>query len=386
LSEAERELLERELEAHVWAVAPPSMADAERLWRRGRRRRTIRVASSGLLLAALFAAAVVVPLRLTGQQPLTGQPSVVRDAGDGYELVIPKGWRLEGEEPLVLVSRSARIEVRRVLVNLPDPSTPTVYSPLGGVDFRQVEQPFQRQRRSDGRSYLVEPGGAHVLAWPAYCPRGTRCSVVAPYRGLLFLPSGRGYQPTLRRLVEQLRPIGNALPNPKPTQEPARLPAGPRHQLGITGRGADTWKLTGYDLVEPLPDPAAPGGRRAAQVWIQFDHDTTKVGGTWQLSADQRLQASAICPPHRPGRSSRTAFVLGVAIKRVAAVRIELAGQPPHTVPVLGRDTPLAYAAFVSPALDSHAKVRRLVPLNDAGRAIGPTVTPDRASGSACRG
>jgi hypothetical protein len=418
--------LEQQLRELLRQPEPPSWPDETNAYdhflrRRARRARAV-VTGAGLGLAALLAAVALVPRVLATGQPPVGQPGLVRNATDGYELAIPNGWRLERREgSLLLVSRTARIEVRRIFFNLADPSWTnhfSPFSPLGGIEFRRVEQPFQRRTRADGRAYLVEPagcsstcptptragtpsarsvasssGGGYDLAWPAYCPRGTPCSVAAPFRGLLLQPSGRGYEQALRQLVESLRAIGNALPSVGPHDESPRLPAGPRYLLGSGHRAGAAWRISGYDLVEPT-------GSRRPTVWIDFNLAGTIDQGGWWLPPGASLWVAgplgvAGAPLGAAGPSPCVSFnsasgrkqaVWGVVRKQVAKVRIELAGQPPVTVDVVGRQTPLAYAAFVGPALELRARVQRVVPLDANGHPAGPPAQATSPDSVVCPG
>jgi hypothetical protein len=238
------------------------------LRRRARHDRAVAVATS-IVLVVVLAAAVLVPRVVASRQQAADQPrplpsSLVTKPDQGFELRIPDGWRvreLDGPLGLLLVparpstaALPAMIMVRTDVLDPlsypgPRPPLPPDYPALR--PHRVVGAPYVEGRRADGRWFVRSdhanqlPGAwqqRYLLAWPYRCANGARarCPWEARYRGLLVEaaspPSERAAtQAALRRVVENVRPIGNAVDGPEPpaTRRPCRIPSQGGHSTDL---------------------------------------------------------------------------------------------------------------------------------------------------------
>jgi hypothetical protein len=120
----------------------------------------------------------------------------------------------------------------------PQPTTPR--GPLSEAGRRTDGRAFKRHETSP---LFGGPGQTYYLAWPYHCASGVRCPPALRYRALEVTGGvqpgdGRGLQAVrgaLRRIVDTIRPVTNALPtgasSSRPTcqlapyEEPVRSPA-----------------------------------------------------------------------------------------------------------------------------------------------------------------
>jgi hypothetical protein len=120
------------------------------LRRRARRGRAV-AAAAGLTLAAVLGAAVLMP-RLLPEEPETAAPAatVVRVESEGFELLVPGGWKVERE---LMGTR---------------PQAPRAPTDHPGQDQGPDGQGWQRQHRLGGQDRAagaeVHPAGRHLHA------------------------------------------------------------------------------------------------------------------------------------------------------------------------------------------------------------------------------
>jgi hypothetical protein len=249
------------------------------LRRRARYARRVAAAAS-LTVAAAVALGVSVPRVLADRHDVGSPPKgqLVSRPELGYELVVPSGWRaahdsvrglaLElaagtpGAAPSGLVaapttasrttSRTTVLAARGALSRIS--VEPTVLDPaahpdnpngdpgdrllgsLGsGIGWTPIDGPYRSGRRPDGRGFVLQgsprdPGGQrYYLAWPYHCAEGVRCPLALRYRVLVLTgwaangELARANEATLRRVVDTVRPIGNALPGGAASRPDCRL-------------------------------------------------------------------------------------------------------------------------------------------------------------------
>jgi hypothetical protein len=106
----------------------------------------------------------------------------------------------------------------------------------GGPQPERLEGSRESGRRADGRAFLhvasspmISGGESYYLAWPYYCAAGVRCPASLRYRALrvtggVWDRDGSGVQAlrdAMRRIVDTLRPVTNALPGGATADRPA---------------------------------------------------------------------------------------------------------------------------------------------------------------------
>jgi hypothetical protein len=106
----------------------------------------------------------------------------------------------------------------------------------GGPQPERLEGRREQGRRADGRAFLhiasspmLSGGETYYLAWPYYCAAGVRCPAALRYRALrvtggAWSRDGSGLQAlrdAMRRVVDTLRPVTNALPGGATAGRPA---------------------------------------------------------------------------------------------------------------------------------------------------------------------
>jgi hypothetical protein len=257
------------------------------LRRRARHDRAVAVAASIVLVVVLGAAALL-PRVLASRQPVIDRPqplprSLVTKPDQGFELRIPDGWmvgELDGPLGLLLVpARPSTAELPATIMVHTDVLDPLVYPgrrpplPPDHPALRPhavVGAPYARGRRSDGRLFVRSDHanqltGAwqqrYLLVWSYKCAATARCPWEARYRGLLVeaaspLDERAATQAALRRVVQTVRPIGNAVDGPEPpaARRPCRIPS----QGGLSA-----------DLELQTPD-SKPGDAREVGLEVEF--------------------------------------------------------------------------------------------------------------------
>jgi hypothetical protein len=212
----------------------------------------------------------------------------------------------------------------------------------------------------------------YMLAWPYHCPGQLPCPPAARWRVLQLDAEGEGsswpeVQRVVRRLVETVRPITNALPGgPFQPEEPG-LFAGLLQTLATGGQGDYVWE--------------ASGGRQSAPqqgYWVEIHFPKFKGMGSSLGDVPGDLTATMLCVPRRAG------VIYGAGPQTVVTVRVELAGRPAVTVPTAGRDKNLPFTVWVLAPLPLDIQVRTVVGLDAAGRQVGRPAKPDGVPGAVC--
>jgi hypothetical protein len=165
----------------------------------------------------------------------------------------------------------------------------------------------------------------------------------------------------MKRIVGALRPITNSRrPPPPPT-----VPRNTKVLLGTGGSGRTAWEAR----IEPQ------GGNSGFSMrfpWLQ-EHGKKGQGMHWESLSPRDIQQQGTwtledCFFWSPGSG---VLLSGLARKEVAAVRFELEGQAPATVPTFGRDKGLPWVAYVSPMVRKNSLIHRVVALDGVGMEIG---------------
>jgi hypothetical protein len=284
--------------------------------------------------------------------PVSGA-GVVRFPRQGFELTLPKGWKVDQEttlgyyqfgQPWLVISpgglpvsatRDERITIHTA-VTLPSeyPGSPATGKDvdLPGQSFSTLSGRRSSGRRPDGRAYTVgDQGGVvmYMIAWPYRCAPGTACPKSARWRVLQLDVEGTGRQEGLkvravaRRLVESIRPITNALPPAGAAsvpEEPGLFPDAPV-VVGRGGQGDYAWEVR-----------ARKGSGQ--DYWIETVHQDGELwyGGLYQKPSRTEQQASLFCAPSPPERAT-AALISGYGSSAVAKVVVELEGRPAVEVP-----------------------------------------------------
>jgi hypothetical protein len=380
--------------------APVSPGAYDRFLRRRARHGRVVAATAGLALVAVLGTAVLVAHPQTQErEPVAPAGGVVRVPTQGFELAVPAGWKLQRQLThsgsqvvgVVLVPRSGQPHGAAVTVTAHDDQE----LPPQQVSRYTLELQLGASQRADGQLYKLLPGrggrlasgkgpvGPYVIAWPAWPPacrqrpapagQPPACAQAA-WRVLLVTGAAApgdaaGVQQVLgimRRIVDTVRPIGNALPPPgAPTTKVL---------LGKGGSGRGAWEAW------IGPTPLGIGGGGPLGFMVRFPRATPRPPRpTWQWHSLEPRYVEAIqrdgvyvthsrCLPWLPGGDL---VLSGLAREDAASVRIELVGRSPVEVSTFGRDKPVPWVAFVSPPLPPGAKLDRVVALDAAGKTIG---------------
>lgn len=367
------------------ARAEPSEAEAYDRFVRHRRRYAWRAAASAGLAVALVLTLVVggvwalrglggggavrpvtpvpttavgppaPPVETTLPAPTTVPVSgagVVRFRRQGFELTLPKGWKVDQRttrsyyqfgQPWLVISpgglpvsatRDERITIHTA-VTLPReyPGRPATGKDdnLPGQSFSTLPGRRSSGRRADGRAYTVgDQGGlvGYMIAWPYRCAAGAACPEAARWRVLQLDVEGTGRQEGLkvravaRQVVESIRPITNALPPAAAGSVPeeAGLFVDAPVVVGRGGQGDYAWEVR-----------ARKGSGQ--DFWIETAHQDGELyyGGLYQTPSRTEQQASLFCAPSR--ERATAALVSGYGSSAVARVVVELEGRPAVEVP-----------------------------------------------------
>jgi hypothetical protein len=250
------------------------------LRRRARYARRVAGAAS-LALVAAFALGVAVPRVLAERQDVANLPKeqVVSRPELGYEMVVPPGWRvarggvggLELEpapgtpgaappgvvpapttlprhgpattvwvprSPLSSISVETTVLSARAYPDFPDANRGTWEGGdprMGGYAWTPMDGHYQSGRRPDGRGFNLQgnprdpSGQRYYVAWPYFCADGVRCPAALRYRALVVTgwAATAALAPataaTLRRVVDTIRPVGNARPGGATSRPDCRL-------------------------------------------------------------------------------------------------------------------------------------------------------------------
>jgi hypothetical protein len=367
----------RELLGRVDEAPWPGEAGAyDRFLRRRARRGRAVAAGAALALVGILAGAVLVP-RLVSTGPPTATPTAekVRVESGGFELTVPRGWRVARE--LTGTRRDDRTGVPRStvigVVLRPRAASPARAEIMVTTDDnpkldRSIFEPGSR--RPDGLDYRLHPGigrdgvGRYALLWPDFCTPRIGCMEGA-YPRVLWVSgsaaSGREQVlETMREIVTNVRRITDALPPPPPPDVPDTT----KVQLGSGGSGRTAWEA----WIEPLDGNA---GFSVRFLWL-LEHGKKGQGMHWESLEPGMLQQRTTytltdCLFWVPGNGL---VLSGLANKNVATVRFELKNRDPVTVRTFGRDKQLPWVAYVSPVLRAGTGVTRVVALDAAGNQM----------------
>jgi hypothetical protein len=381
------------------ASAEPEEAGAYDRFLRHRRRWAWRAAgSAGLAVALALALAVggawLLGGRVTGPVDST---RMIRYPAQGFALTPPAGWQVDRE----LTRRYQQMQQRWLVL------TPVRRDPQARMQITvhtavadPLEYPGRRGtskdsrllpgsqgmspligrrssgRRADGRPFAVGRQNGlvtYMLAWPYHCPEQASCPPAARWRVLQLEAEGEGagwpqVQRVVRRLVETVGPITNALPGgPFQPEEPG-LFAEPFRLIASGGQGDFVWEASAA---------RRSGTQQGYWAEIHFPKFNNMGSTLGQIPGD--LQATVMCVPRRAG------VVFGNAPQTVATVRIELAGRPAVTVPTSGRDKNLPFTVWVLAPLPLDVQVHAVIGLDAAGRKVGRPAKPSGVAGAVCR-
>jgi len=360
--------------------------------RRKARRGRVMAAGLTLTLAAVLAAAVLVP-RLVPDDvqpvvPVAPPGPGMRIVDQGFQVAAPAGWRISRKmtRPLGPMPYDGQLVMGVVL-------TPSSGDPPGATITvtSEAREPAWAgaSRRPDGRRYLWRPSsdrgrtGQYVLQWPNYCQdnRGmniTSCSRTSQARVLLV--TGYGPDDTQRRgqlqqamgqLTLSVQPITNALqPPPTPTVSPQT-----KVLLGTGGRGTSSWEA----WIEPFDRTSAAGFA------VRFPHATPEPGRRWEQLEPSILNGHGTYTYLEclSWRRRPAVVVVGLARADAAVVQIELSKRPLVEVSVFGRGKSVPMGAFASPPLPGDVLVNRATAFDASGRMIG---SENLRAVSPCRG
>lgn len=404
-------------------LAPPSGWPDERgaydRFLRHRQRRLLgAAATAGLCLVLAGTLVVLAPRLLLDQRgtaglpgrPAPAQPRSISQTSQGYELTVPPGWRLD--EQLMqqyrqasqdwLVLRSGPATARStgtitVSTAVLDPQQyPGIRRPKQNAAFvLPAGQPsawlsgrVTTGRRRDGRAFATgDQGGlvTYMVAWPYHCQTGAPCPGAAPYRVLMIEASAdRTSLPTVkataRRLVDDVRPVTNALPGGPPVPERPGLFADPLTKVAAGGSGDYAWELYAARRAGSGPHEV---------VWVEIRFPEGGIdGGSYDPGqiAGATMTAAVDCLPQR-AKHKTVGVVDGLVPRGVATVRVVLEGRPPAEVPVLGREQRFGFTFFVFAPLPLGTRVLDVLGLDAAGRQVA-SVGADLSGvpGAVCRG
>jgi hypothetical protein len=285
--------------------------------------------------------------------PVSGA-GVVRFPRQGFELTLPKGWKVDQQttrgyyqfgQPWLVISpggrpvsatRDERITIRTAVTPPREyPGRPAIGkgegSHLPGQSYASLSGRRSSGRRADGRAYTVGDQGAmvsYMIAWPYRCAAGTACPESARWRVLHLDVEGAGGQEGLRvrelarRLVESIRPITNALPPAGAASVPEEpgLFADAPVVVGRGGQGDYAWEVR-----------ARKGSGQ--DYWIETARRDGELyyGGLYQEPSRTEQQASLFCAPSR--ERATAALISGYGSSAVAKVVVELEGRQAVEVP-----------------------------------------------------
>ena len=383
------------------ASAEPEEAGAYDRFLRHRRRRAWQAAgSAGLAVALVLALAVggawLVGGRhrdtVTGPVPTTG---MIRYPAQGFALTPPAGWQVDQEltqryhqmqqQWLVLApvrrdpQASMQITVHTAVADPLDyPGRPGTPKDRLQLPPTQATFPLEGRRssgrRADGRAFAVGKQDGlvtYMLAWPYHCPGQTPCPPAARWRVLQLEAGGEGagwpeVQQVVRRLVETVQPIANALPGGPFQPEVPGLFGEPLKTIATGGQGDYAWQVSGARFSPPQEG-----------YWLEIAFPEFNGMGSSFIAGD--LDPTLLCGPRKGG------MVYGSGPPEVTSVRVELAGRPAVTVPTSGRDKNLPFTVWVLAPLPLHVQVRAVIGLDAAGRQVGRSANLSGVPGAVCR-
>jgi hypothetical protein len=386
------------------------------LRRRARRGRALAARGALALVVALVLAAGL-PRLLPGRPvvpatpPVTGRP--LQLPAGGFEVAVPAGWTdLLGSRRIFTPGSETGSGVGlRPMRRAPDTMVmlytavlhPAQYpgaEPGGGDPAPSVSAdrsthrlddatPLGRGRRPDGRPYVWQTQMAanevakYAIAWPYHCAQDEACPPGARWRALIVHGiSGEGSTTqgrvlaVVRRIVDAVRPVTNALPGGAPGSiDLAVPPVKGRWLLGTGGHGQGSWRLYVRQGAEDVFELEFPSRTTRPGVGVHAEdiEPTYLVGGELGVLRDC---LSWLSP--------QVGLVSGPLPESAASVRIELAGRPALTARAFGHDRPARWAAYVSEPLPRGARVTRVVALDTNGRVVAESERDEHISHPVC--
>jgi hypothetical protein len=312
---------------------------------------------------------------------------VVRRERQGFELSLPEGWKVDQSttrsyhqfgQPWLVITPGGRTvspnDNRRMTIftavieprEYPGRVAGDPARHLAGQSFSPLSGRRSSGRRADGRAFAIgDQGGLvhYAIAWPYRCASGTPCPAAAPWRVLRLEVEGTGGQEgrklrtLVRRLIESVRPITNAVaPTGPPVAEEPGLFADAPEVVGRGGQGDYAWeklvrKGSGQDY------------------WIEMLHQGGDLwyGGLYQEPARAEQQAMIHCAP---SRKRATAMVVeGYGSEAVAKVVLEVEGQQPVEVATF-HNKKFPFTFWVVAPLPPGARPRSFTSFDAAGQQI----------------
>jgi hypothetical protein len=381
---------------------PDERGAFDRFLRHRNRRGRVLAGQAALVMAAALALAAVAPRLLPGGSlnPVTppAPGRVLRAPNGGVEVAVPAGWtrnnrmivgrfgdtgsgialrpKRRAADTFVVVSTAVLSPAQYPGTEPGRDPAPSVTADPSTTRLDDAGSPLGRGRRPDGRPYVwqtrLAPGevARYAVAWPYHCDPGQACPPAARWRVLLVTgqtaegpATAERVLQVVRRIVEQARPVTNALPGGAPgAVDLAVRPVPGRWLLGSGGSGQGAWRAyVRQGRFEDVFELAFPSRQTRPGVGVHAEdvEPTFLAGG--------ELGALRDC---LSWLSPQVGLFSGAVPENVTTVRIELAGRPPVVVRAFGHDRPARWAAFVSPPLPRGAVVTRLVALDAAGRTV----------------
>jgi hypothetical protein len=392
----------------------------DRFLRRRARHGRALAARGALALVVAVALAAGIPRLLPGRPvvpatpPVTGRP--LQLPAGGFEVAVPAGWTdLRGSRRIFTPGSDTDSGVglrpmRRTASTMPTmvmvytavlrPAQYPGTAPAGGDPAPPVSAdrstlrlddatPLGRGRRPDGRPYVWQTRLAanevamFAIAWPYHCAPGEACPPGARWRALIVHgvsdegPATRGrVLAVVRRIVDTVRPVTNALPGGAPgTIDLAVPPVKGRWLLGTGGRGQGAWRVYVRQGAEDVFELAFPSRMTRRGVGVHAED----VEPTYLLNGQVAVLRDCLS-----WLSPQVGLVSGPLPEQAVSVRIELAGRPALTARAFGHDQPARWAAYVSEPLPRGTRVTRVVALDANGRVVAESERDDAISHPVC--
>jgi hypothetical protein len=282
--------------------------------------------------------------------PVSGA-GVVRFRHQGFELTLPKGWKVDQRttlgyyqfgQPWLVISpggrpvsatRDERITIHTAVTPPSEyPGRPTAgrANDLPGQSFSTLSGHRSSGRRPDGRAYTVgDQGGivSYMIAWPYRCAAGSPCPKAAPWRVLQLDVEGTGRQEGLKVRALARGWSSRSARSPTPSQPPGRAPC-PRSR-GCSPTRRWSWaaaaRATTPGRCAPARAPARTTGSRR--------HARTATSTTAACTSGRRAPSSRPACSARSRERATAALLSGYGSSAVAKVVVELQGRPAVAVP-----------------------------------------------------
>ena len=384
---------------------PEERGAFDRFLRHRARRGRILAARVALVVVVALGVAVVAPRLLPNGSLNPVTPSlpgrVLQAPGGGFEVAVPAGWTNLRQDRVILTpgGDNGSAVVLRPKRRAPDTfvlvytailspaqypgivpagrdPAPSVTADRSTVHLDDAGSPLGQGRRPDGRPFVWQTRlsqgevARYAVAWPYHCDPGQACPPDARWRVLLVTgrtaegpATGERVLQVARRIVEEARPVTNALPGGAPGSiDLAVPPAQGRWLLGSGGSDRGAWRVY------------VRQGRSEDVFEVEFPTRETRPGvgvrsegiePTFLLKGQLMVLRDCLS-----WLSPQVGLVSGAVPENITTVRIELAGRPPLVVRAFGHDRPARWAAYVSPPLPRGTRVTSVVGLDGAGRTV----------------